>query len=391
VQSVRQDRDVRALFVLGGASGAAFLPFFALLLRERGLSPEQIGLVLAVSSLASVAASPAWSHVADTRLGSVGALRITSVASALVALALIPAGSRLWVIVSVVVVLGLVGGPGAALADALALAHLGPERITEYGSIRLWASIGWAVAVFGFGLWFQRAGLEPLLPAYAIGLLVYAAFTSRFPATKPERGDEGGSRLGSVGDAFRSVPGLRSFLFGLLLVSVATWGAQSFVPLRIASRGGGPFLVGLAACVAAVIEIPFFRASGWLGQHVGLRVLYATGCGIYVLMMIGWALVANPTVVALIKMGGGAGFGLMYAALVVATGRLMPGKLQNTGQALMQMSTMGIGPILGSAVGGVVFQRLGAPALFAGAAALVAVGAGVVWRALAEERFARRG
>lgn len=52
-------------------------------------------------------------------------------------------------------------------------------------------------------------------------------------------------------------------------------------------------------------------------------------------MMIGWAVVANPSVVALIKMGGGAGFGLMYAALVVATGQLMPEKLQNTGQALM--------------------------------------------------------
>ncbi len=391
MQAVHRDRDVRVLFALGGAAGAAFLPFFALLLRERGLSPERIGVVLAVSSLASVAASPAWSHVADTQLGSVGALRITSVASALVALALIPAGSRLWVIASVVAVLGLVGGPGTALADALALAHLGPERITEYGTIRLWASIGWAVAVLGFGLWFERVGLEPLLPAYAIGLLVYAAFTMRFPTTKPQRRDEGGSRLGSVGDAFRAVPGLKSFLFGLLLVSVATWGAQTFVPLRIASRGGGPFLVGLAACVAAVIEIPFFRASGWLGQHVGLRVLYATGCGIYVMMMIGWALVANPTVVALIKMGGGAGFGLMYAALVVATGRLMPGELQNTGQALMQMATMGIGPILGSAVGGVVFQRLGAPALFAGAAAVVAVGAGVVWRALAKERFGGRG
>lgn len=50
------------------------------------------------------------------------------------------------------------------------------------------------------------------------------------------------------------------------------------------------------------------------------------------------------------------------------------------------MSTMGIGPILGSAVGGVVFQRLGAATLLAGAAALVAVGAGVVWRALAGER-----
>jgi hypothetical protein len=37
---------LRTLFLLSGAGGAALFPFFAPLLRGRGLDPEQIGLVL---------------------------------------------------------------------------------------------------------------------------------------------------------------------------------------------------------------------------------------------------------------------------------------------------------------------------------------------------------
>jgi MFS family permease len=173
----------------------------------------------------------------------------------------------------------------------------------------------------------------------------------------------------------------------VLLVGTATSASWSFVPLRIAAGGGGPFLVGLGACLAALVEIPFMRASARLGKHSGLRTLYVTGCAIYVAMMLAWALVANPVVVALIKTVSGAGFGLTYVALVVITGRLMPATLQNTGQALMQTTGQGIAPIVGSALGGLVYQHLGAPTLFAGAAALTAAGASVAWRTLSGGSF----
>lgn len=388
-RAAHPDRDVRFLFAVGGASGAAFIPFFVLLLRERGFHADEIGLILAVSSFAGVVATPFWSHVADTRMGTVRTLQLTSVATAAIALGLLLTGTSLWATVAVVAVLGVASAPGTALGDVIALGHLGPERTTEYGEIRLWGSLGWAVAVLAFGAWFERSGLGPVLPVYAIGTLVYVAATTRFPAMRPGHVRQHVSRLGSVGEAFRSAPRLPPFLVGLLLVSTATWGAWSFVPLRIVARGGGPFLVGLAACVAAIVEIPFFRASGWLGEHVGLRRLYLSGCAVYVVMLVAWSLVAAPSLVALMKMIGGAGFGLTYAALVVITGRLVPERLRNTGQALMQISTVGIGPVVGAAVGGVVYRHLGPPMLFASAAVLASIGAVVVRQALSGDEFAR--
>jgi PPP family 3-phenylpropionic acid transporter len=345
-------------------------------------------VVLAVTSLAGVVATPAWSHLADTRFGSVHTLLVASLASSAAALALAFTDSHLGLTILAVVLLGAATGPGTALADTIALGHLGTDRVTEYGSIRLWASIGWAVAAIVFGAWFDVSGLSLVPVAFAAGALAYAAVLTRLPAVRPETPDHA-SRLGSIGEAFRTVPRLVPFLIGLLLVSVSTWAAWSFVPLRIGEGGGGPLLVGLSAGLAAVIEIPIMRSSGWLARHVGLRTLYAAGCAIYAAMMVAWAFLSNPTAVAMVLVVRGTGFGLTYVALVVMTGRLVPSGLQNTGQGLMQMVATGFGPIIGTAVGGFVYERLGPPTLFASTAVLVSVGATIVWITMSGEGFRR--
>jgi MFS transporter, PPP family, 3-phenylpropionic acid transporter len=381
--STKADRDIGGLFALIGAAGAIFIPFFAVLLRTRGLTPDRIGLVLAVASFAGVVAAPIWSHVADGRLGTIQTLRASFVATAILALALVPTGGSLVAIAVIAGLLGAAQAPIAPLANALALTHLGPERETEFGRIRLWTSIGWAVAVVAAGAWFQHAGLTTLLQIFAAAIAICAGLTARFPTERPSHRRQRASRLGSIGEAFHA-PRFALFLMGVFLMSVASSAAWSFVPLRIAARGGGPFLIGLSAGLAAVIEIPFFRASAPLTARFGLRTLYAMGAAVYVATMVAWSLTADPTVVAAVKALGGVGFGLIYGTVVVITGRLVPENLRNTGQTLAQTISMGIAPIIGSGLGGLVWVHLGPTMLFASAAACATLGTAVVWVALSD-------
>lgn len=378
----RLDRDIRRLYTLGGVATAALLPFFSPLLQGRGLTPDRIGLILSASAFAGVIAAPLWSHEADTRLGTSRALGWSSVATAVCALALIPTGADPWVVGTVAALMAMASAPGTAFADALALRVLGPERADDFGRIRRFASGGWAIAVVLFGLLYQVAGLSPELWLYAAAVLVYAAYLRRFPAAAPEPAEQRGSRLGSVSAAFRESPNLPTFLTGLLLLSAATSSTDGFVPLRMLGAGGGPFLIGVAAGVAAVIEIPFFTASASLGARFGMRNLFLAGTGIVIVTLVGWSLVDSPAAVAGFRMLSGAAFGLKYVALVVLTDRLVPQHLRNTGQALMQMSTWGIGPIVGPAIGGFVYVHLGPPTLFAGAAVLGSAGGLLAWWAL---------
>jgi PPP family 3-phenylpropionic acid transporter len=375
-------RSLRTLFLLSGATGAALLPFFALLLRHRGLHPERIGLVLGATSLAGALATPMWSHVADTRWGGILVLRVSSFATAVAAAALMLTGTAIAPILLVVAVMAACSAPGAPLSDALAVGYLGPERMTEYGRVRLWASLGWAVAVLAFGALFERVGLGPVLPAYAVGCVLYGLWTWRLPAGAPLPAPAE-SRFGAVGAVLRASPKLAPFIAGVFIVSVASSAAWSFVGLRIVERGGGPFFVGLSASLVAFLEIPVMQRTAALGRRFGQRSVFVAGVTIYAVVFFIWSQVGNALAIALVASLEGIGFALVYVGVVVIVGRLVPPQLGSTGQALAQTFGWNVAPIAGTSIGGVVFARLGAPWLFGGCAALTMVGAAIVWFVLA--------
>lgn len=383
--SRRGDAGLRGAYALIGVVVASFVPFYVLLLRDRGLSPDDIGLVLGASSLAGVMTTPFWSHAADTRLGTVRTLQISCIAASAAALALIATGSGLVAIAAVAAVLGAAQGPHTALTDTLALTQLGEERVTEYGDFRLWQSVGWGVASIGFGALFTATGTRLALPIYAGGVAIYAVYVARFPRVRPSPSARIGSRLGSVGDALRTVHRLPSFLVGALLVATATHAAWDFVPLRIVSGGGDASLVGIAAGVSAFVEIPFMRSSRSLVERFGLRRVFTAGAGVYVAASVAWAMLSDPVAITLVRIGIGVGFGLTYVSLVLMTARLVPERLRNTGQALLQICTWGLAPMIGGALGGFVYEHVGPSQLFVGSAVGIVLGIVVVWAAVGAE------
>ena len=375
------DTDLRVLYALMGVAISTFIPFYALLLRARGLSADRIGIVLAVTSLAGVAATPFWSHAADTRLGSVHTLQIACAAACVAGLALATTGSSLIAIAPVAAVLGAAQGPQSALTDALTLHELGGPRHIQYGRFRLWLSIGWGIAAIAFGALFTRAGIALMPAVYVAGLALFAIFVSRFPSPRPPTSSIVGSRLGSFGDALRNVPRLPAFVVGVLIFSTSMQAAWQFVPLRIVGRGGDAFLVGVAVGVSAFVEIPFMHSSAAFVERFGLRRVFLAGAVIYAAASTAWAVLPDPLAVTLVRIGLGAGFGLVYVTLVLMTARLVPERLRNTGQALLSICSFGLAPVIGGAVGGIAYQHVGPPRLFAGSAIGIAIGTVVVYLA----------
>ena len=387
--NARSDRDIRVLFVLGGAATAALLPFFTPLLRDRGLSPDRIGLVLSAMALAGVVAMPLWSHEADTRLGTTRTLVLSTLATAGCALLLIPAGSIAWAIAAASILMAAASAPGTALGDALALGVLGPKRANDFGRVRRFASLGWAVAVILFGALYQVVGLEPSCRCTrapssstrcspAGSLRAHRARGPRAPgsprrhrrrlpilararalprrAPTPEHGHVGDRRIRATADAR---------------------GGRRPLPdrgrgrARRRDRDPDLHVVGLAGTAVRDAE----PVPGW-GDRVDRDPDRLLG-------------VRLTGQVAVFRTLAGVGFGLKYAALVVLTDRLVEQRLRNTGQALMQMAQWSVGPIVGPAIGGFVYVALGPPTLFAGSAAVATVGALVSWWAL--RRVGRAG
>ena len=373
--------QIQGLFVCIGLPIAAFFPFLALYLeRHHGLDASQIGIVIAFSAAARMVANPVWGHVADTRWGRLTVLQICLIGSGIAALVLNLHWALAGVVVAAAVHSAFLVGQGPNV-DALALTHLGDERMSEYGRIRGWESLSYAVGCFCFGIALERFGMTWAMPFYAASVLIAFLWSTTLRRDRPtERIDHG--RLGSLGAVFREAPRFWGFLAAVLLVWIGFNAAWNFLALRIADQGGGAFLIGVGTALGGLVEVGVMRGSSRLQQRIGLRRAYMLGCSVYALGFLSWGVVSDPRLLSALTMLEGVGFSLLFTTAVVIVGRLVPRSLYSTGNAVTSMVAFGVAPILGAGLGGFVYQRLGAGVLYGSACALAASAAVVAWFAL---------
>ena len=373
---------LQGVFLLYGFAIAAFFPFLALYLRDsHGLDEGEIGFVLAFAAAARMLTNPVWGHVADTRLGRLTVLQIGLLGAA-VAAALMNVVVGLAAVTAMMVahsVFFVAQGPNV---DAIVLEHLGRDRMSEYGRVRGWESLTYATGCLAFGVVLQAAGVRWAMPICAVTLFAVLAWSFTIDRDRPGVLEDHG-RLGAVGAVFRAAPRMWGFLFAALLVWTGFNAAWYFIGPRIEDAGGGPLLIGLGAALGGLIEVPMMRSSPRFQRRFGLRTVYVAGCLVYGTAFLLWGSVSDPTLLSLITVLEGVGFSLLFTTSVVIVGRLVPSSLYSTGNSISQMVWFGLGPILGAGLGGLVYQRLGAPRLYLGAFLLALAGAVVAWFALA--------
>ena len=366
-----QLRRVQLLFVLVGVAEAAILPFLPIVLKDRGLSAAQIGLVLAVAAAAAFFAMPVWGYAADLQLGPPETIVVAAItaAVAVVPLALVHGLAPLAV---AAIVVTAARSPLASLCDAVALDHLGADARVDYGRVRLWQSIGWAVAACVWGALLQTGSIR-LLPAIYIPCvlaLALSAATLGGPRLLRVRAERGSRRA--------MVRSLAPFLLSLLLLFSAFSATFSFVSVRIADLGGGLFVVGLATALQAAAEAPVMRATPWLVRLLSHRAMYVAGSLFFAVAFAAWAFLDSSVAIAAVKLVAGVGFALAYVGSVVIVDDLVPPALRGTAQAIARAVSFGLASIAGSLVGGAVYGYAGPRVLFLGCAgAALLAGAGI--------------
>ncbi|MGH2464552.1 MAG: MFS transporter [Candidatus Limnocylindrales bacterium] len=387
--TVRAAWSLRAVYLAIGLWTAAIAPFISVMLRERGLDPAAIGLVSAISALAVIAVIPAWGHLADILVGRVRAFRIALILAGAAAIALLLPLPAI-VIVASLASFALFVGLFNSLSDALAVDALAvPDR--QYGALRALASLSFAIGVVAVGFVYNWAGygaasfvgLAWTLVLFAlVGRVADRTHDSTFRrAAALDDGRVPGSvaggvtgRLGSVGRAFASQPRLVGILAAFTLAWGGVQGAVTFVSIRIVELGGHPSDVALTFGISALAEVPGLVLASWLGRRIGLRALSAGSLIGFGLCIASWAFLSSPDAINATRVLTGLCYGSFTAARVLLIARLLPSSLQATGQGLVQAGTMGIGTVLGTAIGGVAYGDFGAAAFFLGAAAAAIIG-----------------
>ena len=359
---------LKALFAASGIGVGTLMPYMVLYLTWRGLSPSEAGLVMALMAGIGVLAVPLWGLVADRALGTVTALRLSSVLAALASLALLASGRYGPAIVVCAGLLAATRAPGEAFANTLAISTLDRRASRDFGQIRLWASVGFAAAVAVSAVVLEHTTLALILIAYPAAMVVQLASTGRH--TWPVAPRTPMLRLSGL----RAAPKARLLLLhgGALAFGIAMGASFTASPLRLVAVGGGVIAVGAAAVLGALAEIPFMRMSGDLWHRLGAGKFFLLGGLAFAASLVCFAMFADPVVLVGASILRGAGYALVYVGLVtVASSQLPPGR-QATGQALLQATMMGLGPLIGSSLGGFAYEHA-SPAVLFGTSALTAL------------------
>ena len=379
-------RWLRALYVSNGLAVGALYGFVPVLLASKGFGPALIGLTTSLGSVAYTVALPAWGHVGDVISGPRRALQIACLPAAVFAMGFsMPLPVVALMVCQVAICAG--GGPAMALTDAMAMPILA-DASREYSRLRLLSSAGAAGGAIGCGIVYSRTGYVAA-PFLYLATMALAVISAQFvPLGRDSERKRNASRvrdgharllndrgrLGSVGEAFRIRPRLAAVLLSVVLVFIGVMAAGTYITLRIADLGGGPADVGYANGIGWVAEVPGLILAGWLVARFGMRsVLFASSVG-FAACMASWVVLVDAGPILATRFASGIFFGGILVSLVMTMSRILPVRLQATGQTLLQAAGFGFAAILANLLGGVLYATAGPLGVFGGGAACAVLG-----------------
>lgn len=349
-------------FAFFGALGAVF-PQLPILLAARGLSPRDISWIMIVIPVSNLAAPPLWGVLADAWERSALLLQIATFGCAASVLLLVPhwgvLGSAL-----AVLVFSFFRAPVPTLADATTHAALA-ARATDFGKIRSWGSVGFALFVLGAGVLHGTRSPAILLSVVSFAYLAAALIALRFPGSPSRSRAERANRSPVLARTFARVRTRPMVIFWVatMIYYVGQSSFDAYFSLHVHRLGLDESIAaaGWAAAVGAEIAVMslaprIFRAHSATGL---LTLCAAAAC-------VRWGLLASsshPVVLLGSQPLHGLTFGLWYLATVRFVQKDAPDDLRASLQSFV-VSAIGIGSVGGYMVGGAVMERSGGAAMF---------------------------
>jgi len=334
-------------------------PFLTLLLRQRGLSAIQIGLLLAVGAIAGTIFQPLIGHLSDLMQRPRRLLFLSALFSPL-----LYAGYMIlpnsWPLFFVAILLAMVQG-ATPLADALALRE-GEQFGFSYGEVRLWGALGYALIVAIAGLIYHRFGLSLSIWMYALFTLPLLYVITLLPERKDAAGIHA-DRPGGLWMLWRHHK-LISFFVIMFFVKASLTIISSDLLLYYQALHYPMQWVGLNFTVAALVEIPVFYLSGRIIKRFGLMRTVIFGASSYAIKYALMALAPGVFLEILLQSLDGVAYALYWSAAVDMVNQLAPMNRKSSAQTLFGAVAGSLSGIVGAGGGGWLLEKFGAVHLF---------------------------
>lgn len=373
-------RSLALAMTLQFAVGGAVVPFFSILLRDRGLDFRQISQIYVTASAALMVFPFLWGMLADRYLPL---NRVFTLVNSLAFLALLFLSGQEAFPGLLLCVTGFIVcfHPTLMLINPICFRHLRRPR-EQFGRLRAWGSLGWILPSLPIFLWLALQSSKNLQVALNLGMSLAAGMVVMsfwLPHTPP------GAARSSVGTATPPLgywPAMKRLLrhgsYVTILVSYFLMSGSFSIlnyysPPHLEQLGLDRSWIGLVQGIGVVLEIVLFRWRTLFVHRWSYTVTFCIGCLALMLRQLLFVWVDNLWILAASYLLTGMVVVFFYIGASLLANTIAGAEVRATAQTLLVLCGSGLGPmfanwIVGSLSGGST-QNLRPAFLFAAALA----------------------
>jgi PPP family 3-phenylpropionic acid transporter len=356
------------------------LPFANLFYTSLGLSGKHIGVIAATSALVSLIVSPLLVNAIKHRPTSRPYMQLILGLAALGYL-FIARQTEFLPIVTIVFFQTFAISGIVPLSDALAVA-VAQAAGKGYGSVRVWASVGWIITVLTAGRLIEAfgypAGYAGTSLAFAAGAVLLYFLQPRHFTGQPQA-SQAISGLRMAARRVWNDRTLLGFAIAVVCIGFLNNGVLQFEYVFLSQLGATKSLISVAGILSAIVEMPFMILSDRLMRRFGAHRMILAALSMILLQRAAVLLFPSIAAIMIVRLLGGTSFSFYTVAFVGLISSRTTSEETGTVLALFTVTLSGLVSVIASPVAGLLFDTFGGRWLYAFAMAGYAIGVLSVW------------
>ncbi|MEN9772897.1 MAG: hypothetical protein RJA58_1540 [Pseudomonadota bacterium] len=357
-----------------------FAPYLSLWLNGRGFSPSEIGVLISPLQWSRVIGPPTWGWMADHAEGRHGVARLIQISAVLAVLSslLLLFELGFWGIFLVLSLMSFFLSGQVPIAESMAM-QATKGNLRQYGTMRIWGSLGFIAAVMAAGPWFDWVGIGWLPVTLSLSLFIVMVVTFKLPHREVHDLSPAPAR---VRDMLREKR-IQHFLVASFLMLLAHAPLYTLFSLWLFEQGFSRTEIGVLWALGVVAEIAMFRVQHKVFERFSVGQCWSVA---YVVTAIRFLMIAfsggSVVVIVLAQLLHAVTFGLHHSASMSLIRDWFPAQAQARGQAFYTMAAYGFGGSLGGIASGWIWEAVSPESSFVFSAIAAVAGFGVTFLAM---------
>jgi PPP family 3-phenylpropionic acid transporter len=351
-------------------AAGAFMTYWPVWLRDRGITDSQIGTLFMSRQLVSVGATLAIGWVAH-RVGNMRGVILVLAGAATILMTGYQFSTSFLAILAVGLVWGSVWAPTMALYDGILVTET-KARGFNYGSLRMWGSVAFILGAVICGVAVDRGGPAWVLYIGFVGIVMLVPLGLLLPAADMHRRDSSRHPPFGIFDLLTSRP--------FLLFMLATGCCQashavlySFGTLTWRAAGLSDVVISLLWAESVAVEILLMMGSGWLLARLGVCGMIGLALACAMVRWLGMAFTTELWALVLLQALHAGSFAACHLGAMAFIQRALPAPGVALGQSVYYALGTGATQALVFQLAGVLYSAFGQKA-FLGMVVVSAIG-----------------